>query len=435
MDVQRSRVEGAYLGLVVGDSLAMPVHWYYSRENLRQDYGEVEELLSPKTRHPESMVSGMAYRGSLDILHDKAKFYEGFSAGKNGGAKEGESKRDLHGNYLGRESVERVHYHATLKKGQNTANVCLARLLGRYLGESCAAGKDGYFPLDYLTRFKEYMTTPPEAQDLAQLRNHGDLYLDVYCRHFFEQASKGVPLMQCAHNQRDSWSVGSLDGVVLAIPLMLAYIKEPEALCVARVIEHHMLTHRSVTVSAAVVILVPLFQKLISGGDWDAALDQAMERIRPPKITGSEMARSYVSNGGPGNIPKEKKWSQHMELADGPLTLKDVVRSMIANGVRDEDVAGWNSGDPRFSTACYVEQSLPIVFYLACRYGNDFRKALTVNAALGGHSTARGALLGCLLGVRLGTYAIPDSWLQNLAKPSQIRMEAETIAKVAMGKY
>ena len=32
-------LQNAFLGSLVADAVAMPVHWYYNRESLDQDYG------------------------------------------------------------------------------------------------------------------------------------------------------------------------------------------------------------------------------------------------------------------------------------------------------------------------------------------------------------------------------------------------------------
>lgn len=37
----------AYLGSLVADAVSMPVHWYYDREALREDYGEITQYLAP----------------------------------------------------------------------------------------------------------------------------------------------------------------------------------------------------------------------------------------------------------------------------------------------------------------------------------------------------------------------------------------------------
>jgi len=403
--------------MLVGDAVAVPGHWFYSPKNLRADYGEITGMVAPKPTHAESMVQGMSYNGTIDILHDKAHFYEGNNLAKQ--AQEVKSKevmealRDDHGNFVGKTAKERVHYHQSLLAGQNTVNACIARLAMRYLGEINAGGQDNYHPDEFLDKLYKYMVTPPDPKDKAQLVNHNDTYLDVYLREFFTNASKGKPLRDCTLSQRDSWSIGSIDGVAMCIPMIAAYANEPEWYVVGRAIEHAHLTHRSITVTACLAALVPLLLDLYRQEETDdaasrlrSALDKVMEKMAPPKLTGSEMRYSYINNKGPGNIPKDIKWMQHMNL-DKSESTKDFVHRMM-EFINDEDVAGYGDRpDSRLSTACYCEQTFTVVLYLAYKYASDPRKALLQNVMLGGHSTSRGAVLGSIFGAAYGMEGIP----------------------------
>ena len=292
----RDRMVGSLYGMLVGDALAMPGHWYYSPAKLRKDYGEITEMVAPKPSHAESMVQGMSYGGNIDIMHDKARFYDGHTAAasrKELTKEEIAARRDDHGNLVGVVEDERVHYHQSLKKGQNTANMCIARLLMRYLAEKNAGKQDYYDTDEFLQRLLVYMSTAPDAEsDPYQVMAHNDTYLDVYLRNFFKEDSKGTALRNCAMTQRDQWSIGSLDGVAMCIPIIVAYADEPEAMVTGRAIEHHMLTHRSVTVTMVVVVLVPLLLELFKGADLRVALDRAMGKLRPPKCTGREQRDS-----------------------------------------------------------------------------------------------------------------------------------------------
>jgi len=478
---RRKRIEGSLYGMAVGDAVAVCGHWYYSPAKLRKDYCSqnddggggtaptttIEGILPPKLVHPESMVQGMSYEGSIDILHDKAVYYAGHKllaneAKKDKKLSEEEAQearlRDDHGNYVGATEDERVHYHRTLRKGQNTANACLARLAIRYLARANGPyRKDRYDPDEYMNRLYEYMVAKPptttacataeedggdggnnnddddDREDAAQHVNHNDTYLDVYLRGLFTNASRGVPLPRCALSQRDTWSIGSLDGVVMSIPIVAAYSYEPESYVVGRAVEHHMLTHRSVTVTAGISVLAPLLLELYAGSELRAALDRAMDKMRPPRITGREMRNSYVKNRGPGNIPRDKKWQQHMVLVDeSEGTTKDLVHKLIESGADDEDVAGWGDRpNSRLSTACYVEQALAIVFFLAYKYFEDPRKALLQNVMLGGHSTARGAVLGAILGAAHGADAVP--FVDELAAPSAVAKEVKDLVDTVCG--
>ena len=103
--------------------------------------------MDPQPVHTESMIQGMSYSGELDILHDKAIYYEGNRVQTNLTKEEIQSKRDDQGNNVGATAEERVHYHQSLRKGQNTTNACIARLLMRYLAQ---VDKDGYNPYEFL---------------------------------------------------------------------------------------------------------------------------------------------------------------------------------------------------------------------------------------------------------------------------------------------
>jgi ADP-ribosylglycohydrolase len=78
----------------------------------------------------------------------------------------------------------------------------------------------------------------------------------------------------------------------------------------------------------------------------------------------------------------------------------------------DERVIG-----QKFSPACYVEDSVPAVIYLALRYHQDPEQALEVNTNLGGDNAGRGAVLGALLGAEHGSDGFPERWVTGLREP------------------
>jgi len=71
----------------------------------------------------------------------------------------------------------------------------------------------------------------------------------------------------------------------------------------------------------------------------------------------------------------------------------------------------------RFSTACYVEESVPSVIYLALKYHDDPEACLIANTNLGGDNAYRGAVLGALLGAANGIEAFPERWIKGLRHP------------------
>ena len=73
----------------------------------------------------------------------------------------------------------------------------------------------------------------------------------------------------------------------------------------------------------------------------------------------------------------------------------------------------------RISSACYVEDAVPAILYLALKYHKDLAEGLIANTNLGGDNAGRGAVLGALLGAANGHRAIPERWIENLDPSSK----------------
>jgi predicted NAD/FAD-dependent oxidoreductase len=52
------RRAGAVWGSLIADALAMPLHWYYDRDAMLRDYGEVSNYVAPHNPHPDSIHTG-----------------------------------------------------------------------------------------------------------------------------------------------------------------------------------------------------------------------------------------------------------------------------------------------------------------------------------------------------------------------------------------
>jgi len=104
-----------------------------------------------------------------------------------------------------------------------------------------------------------------------------------------------------------------------------------------------------------------------------------------------------------------------------------VIEQIQRNRLSDLDVIG-----RLLSPACYIDQSLPAVLYLAARYADDFEAALIANANAGGDNCHRGAVLGAILGAALGVRAIPERWIHGLQARAKLEAEIDTfIARFA----
>jgi ADP-ribosylglycohydrolase len=95
-----------------------------------------------------------------------------------------------------------------------------------------------------------------------------------------------------------------------------------------------------------------------------------------------------------------------VERQDSPFVSFPLVRWLEEDDLR---VIG-----TRLSPACYLQDSLPAVLYLALKYHDDPRSGLIANTMAGGDNAYRGAVLGALLGLENGLEAWPEEWVKGL---------------------
>jgi ADP-ribosyl-[dinitrogen reductase] hydrolase len=184
------RVRGALWGMMVGDALAMPVHWYYRLSELQRDFGVIRDYQAPKEVHPSSIMS----------LSSTSQAGRGNQAGDVVGEVILKGKKH-HWGPAGR------HYHQGMQAGENTLNALCARLVQRSL-----CRMKGHDTADFLSEYVQFMTTEG---------SHNDTYAESYHRDFFANWARGVPVHQCAGQAgHDTASIGGLVGlapVVLAV--------------------------------------------------------------------------------------------------------------------------------------------------------------------------------------------------------------------------
>jgi len=334
-DIQ-SKIKGMLYGLCIGDALAMPVHWYYNRLALQNDYGLITDYLPPRNPHPDSILWRSTYQATGpkgEILHDQARYW-----GKRG-----------------------IHYHQFLKAGENTLNVRIGGLLIESLNQNSA-----YDETDFLKRYIDFMTSP---------HRHRDTYVEECHRNFFRNYAAGLAPNNCGVEEKH---IGGLSAI---IPIVAFYHNQPRT---ARdiALAHLKLTHPGIRMETAAALLIDVLLAVLSG-----------ERLHDTIVSLCEAQRN--------------------PLLGHPFTklLKQP----------DEVVIGRH-----FSPACYVEDAVPAVIYLALKYHHDPERALIVNTNLGGDNAGRGAVLGALLGADGGIDSFPERWLTGLVQPwPELRVSPE----------
>ena len=235
----RSKILGVLYGLYIGDALAMPVHWYYNRQALHQDYGRVTNYLNPHNPHLDSILwrsSYVAPNSKGEILHDQAKFW-----GQNG-----------------------IHYHQFLKAGENTLNVKICHLLIESINQ-----KGGYNSDDFLKKYINFMTTPG---------SHKDTYIEECHRNFFANYARGLRPRQCGVNEKHI-------GGIVGIPPIVAFYHKQSGTAKDAALEHLALTHPGLKMENAALPVIEILLKVLNGTPLKEAIVHEIENQNTPLLS------------------------------------------------------------------------------------------------------------------------------------------------------
>ncbi len=196
LSTSQQRATASLQSMFVGDSLAMPVHWYYNpMDILKQFRGGITKLEAAPAHHPSSIMS----------LHST----------KQGGRNRRNTKKpqaEIVGDVILKGKRQywnqpNQHYHQGMAAGQNTLNAHCARATMRTL-----AVNGGHYDEDlFLDAYIELMTADPAL--------HPDTYAESYHRGFFANLSAGKPRNKCGAVTHDTASIG---GLVTIAPIAIS---------------------------------------------------------------------------------------------------------------------------------------------------------------------------------------------------------------------
>ncbi len=250
--MQRLAIRG-FLGGLIADAVAMPVHWYYNQQALARDYGPIEGYLAPRSPHADSILWRSSYTPANekgDILREQAQYW-----GKRG-----------------------IHYHQFLAAGENTLNSRLAV----ELADLVRRDRD-YDPERWLDRYIAFMLTPGR---------HRDTYVEEYHRHFFTNLAAGRKPINCG--VRDV-HIGGL----AAVPALVAALG-PRHADLRRIVRLHVgLTHKDDEVLEAADILTRMLVRVTAGDDLrETILDEGRDWISAAKVRAWEQHPDHAVVGG-----------------------------------------------------------------------------------------------------------------------------------------
>lgn len=245
-EITLQRARAALRSLYVGDSLAMPVHWFYNPQDILQAFpGGIQKLEDAPAYHPSSIMS----------LHSTARGGRGTRTDDVGASREivGEvilkGKRELWG-------LANQHYHQGMQAGENTLNAHCARIVTRTMIE----GGGHYDKKRFLDAYIRFMT--------ADVPQHPDTYAESYHRGFFANLESGKSIDCCGAVTHDTASVG---GLVMLAPIAIVERLNGKSLPAVQAVcrEHLYLTHPDGGLAKVCDSYVELIDALLFRADED----------------------------------------------------------------------------------------------------------------------------------------------------------------------
>jgi ADP-ribosylglycohydrolase len=239
----------AFLGSLVADAVAMPVHWYYDQAALDGDYPQLaaaaasdSPYLAPHNPHSGSILWRSHWTPpspAFDILREQARFW-----GQRG-----------------------VHYHQFLAAGENTLNFRLATELLELVRRDRE-----YDAAKWLDRYVAVMLEPGW---------HRDTYVEEYHRHFFTNLAAGRKPVNCG--VRDV-HIGGL----VPVPALVAALG-PRHHDLREIVRLHVsLTHKDPDVLAAADVLVKILAD---------ALPRREAPARSPDASAAALREAILEHG------------------------------------------------------------------------------------------------------------------------------------------
>jgi hypothetical protein len=191
-------IEGALLGLLIGDALAAPLHWVYT-------WPQAQRL---QREHFGGALSGYAAAPPPPALHpDSHKYFARCSPAQA-------PVPAVFGPHAAAWARPGAFYHASLPPGDSTLSARLVTRLAQQLGERGGLDAGEWFARGYL---------PMLQRQGGAAASHGDLWVDEAHRVLFENLARGAA----------PWEAGMddlcLTGINFATPLLLAYRQDRDA--------------------------------------------------------------------------------------------------------------------------------------------------------------------------------------------------------------
>jgi len=165
---------------------------------------------------------------------------------------------------------------------------------------------------------------------------------------------------------------------------------------------------------------------LVRGERLDPALsDKLMDLVDDGSLPFHSVTSGKLSLPRPGREPSR---AGRFSSPDALLTPSYMAEAALDPGIRIEPA--WKVSIV-YGMPCAIYHQLPISYYLAARFHDDFENAVLYALNGGGQNQARCILTGALVGAQVGLSGIPQRFLDGLENVAELTALARTLGEHA----
>ena len=199
-----------------------------------------------------------------------------------------------------------------------------------------------------------------------------------------------------------------------ALVLAARYAKAPRK--VAKTVSSNcLLTQADEAIVAMTTAYCCVLALLVSGERLDSALsDKLMDLVEDGSLPFHAVTTSKTS---PPTSGREPSRTGRFSSPDALLTASYMAEAAFDPGIKIEPA--WKVSIV-YGMPCAIYHQLPISYYLAARFHDDFEQAVLYALNGGGQNQARCMLTGALVGAQVGLSGIPQRFLDGLEKAPEL---------------
>jgi ADP-ribosylglycohydrolase len=339
-------------------------------------------------------------------------------------------------------------------------------VMGALIGDALGVGPHWYYDLDEMRRdygdwIADYTEPRPDryhaglkAGQLSQpgiiltmlLRSvieNGDYVESDFCRRLDEELFPrldGTPMngpggytsqsireaWQHRVEERKSWKetgghADTTEAAERALVLAARYAKVPSK--VAKTVSSNcILTQVDEAIVAMTTAYCCVLALLVRGESLDSTLsDKLMDLVDDGTLPFHAVTSGKMSPPKQGREPSR---AGRFSSPDALLTPSYMAEAALDPGIKIEPA--WKVSIV-YGMPCAIYHQLPISYYLAARFHDDFEKAVLYALNGGGQNQARCILTGALVGAQVGFSGIPQRFLEGLENAAELTSLARTL--------